>query len=127
MILKTYFRVFTEDAEQSLRLLMEITGKTPDIRFSMPHLGLEVIAIGDFCVVGGARTAIDPIRSVQGPLVVDDLDEVTASLLKHGAVITKPEDESPSGRYLFARHADGLNVEYVQWKPELVKRFTAVA
>ncbi len=125
MILKTYFRVFTEDAEQSLQLLMELTGKGADIRFSMPDLGLEIIAVGDFCIVAGAKDAIDPLRPMQGPLVVDDLDAVTASLLRHGAVITKPADESPSGRYLFARHADGLNVEYVQWKPELVEKFIA--
>jgi hypothetical protein len=37
MILKTYLRVFTEDVEQSLPLLMELTGKQPDIRFAMPH------------------------------------------------------------------------------------------
>lgn len=122
MILKTYLRVFTEDAEESLQLLVELTGKKPDIRFSMPQQSLEIIAIGDICLVAGTKTAIDPIRSLQGPLIVDDLDAVTAVLLKHGATITKQEDVSPSGRYLFARHADGLDVEYVQWKQELVEQ-----
>jgi hypothetical protein len=122
MILKTYLRVFTEDAEQSLQLLKALTGKEPDIRFSMPYQGLEIIAIEDICLVAGSAVALDPIRSLQGPLIVDDLDAVTAILLRHGAVITKDEDVSPSGRYLFARHADGLDVEYVQWKQELVDR-----
>ena len=58
--------------------------------------------------------------------MVDDLDAVTAALLKHGAVITKAEDVSASGRYLYARHGDGLNVEYVQWKQEFVEQFIAV-
>ncbi len=122
MILKTYMRIFTEDVEQSLPLLVDLTGKQPDLRFSMPQQGLEIIAVGDFCLVAGAREVIDPIRSLQGPLVVDDLDAVTATLLKHGCVITKSEEVSPSGRYLFARHADGLHVEYVQWNQELVDR-----
>jgi hypothetical protein len=64
---------------------------------------------------------------LQGPVIVDDLDSITAALLKHGAVITKPEDVSPSGRYLFARHADGLHVKYVQWKQEFVERFITLA
>ncbi len=122
MILKTYMRIFTEDVEHSLPLLVDLTGKQPDLRFSMPQQGLEIIAIGDFCLVAGARDVIDPIRSLQGPLVVDDLDAVTATLLQHGCVITKSEEVSPSGRYLFARHADGLQVEYVQWNQDLVDR-----
>ncbi len=122
MVLKTYMRIFTEDVAQSLPLLVALTGKPPDLRFSMPEQGLEIVAIGDFCLVAGARDVIDPIRSVQGPLVVDDLDAVTATLLQHGCVITKAEDVSASGRYLFARHADGLDVEYVQWNQELVDR-----
>ncbi|MEU8513878.1 hypothetical protein AB0C76_20150 [Kitasatospora sp. NPDC048722] len=28
-----------------------------------------------------------------------------------------------TGSYLYARHADGAEVEYVQWEPELVARF----
>ena len=124
MVLKTYMRIFTEDVEQSLPLLVDLTGKQPDLRFSMPQQGLEIIAIGDFCLVAGAREVIDPIRSLQGPLVVDDLDAVTATLLRHGSVITKSEEVSPSGRYLFARHADGLQVEYVQWNQDLVERIS---
>ena len=122
MVLKTYMRIFTENIEQSLRLLVDLTGKQPDLRFSMPQQGLEILAIGDFCLVAGVPDVIDPIRSLQGPLVVDDLDAVTDTLLQHGCVITKSEDVSPSGRYLFARHADGLHVEYVQWNQELVDR-----
>lgn len=122
MILKTFMRIFTEDAEQSLLLLTSLTDKQPDFRFSMPEQGLEIISIGDFCLVAGAREVIDPIRSLQGPLIVDDLDAVTATLLQYRCVITKPEDVSPSGRYLYARHADGTHVEYVQWKQELVDR-----
>ncbi len=122
MVLKTYMRIFTEDVEQSLPLLVALTGKQPDLRFSMPQQGLEIIAVGDFCLVAGAREVIDPIRSLQGPLVVDDLDAMTATVLQHGGMITKSEEVSPSGRYLFARHADGLHVEYVQWNQELVDR-----
>ena len=59
MVLKTYMRIFTEDVEQSLPLLVALTGKQPDLRFSMPQQGLEIIAVGDFCLVAGA-----PVRSL---------------------------------------------------------------
>ncbi len=123
MILKTYLRVFTEDAEQSLPLLEQLVGKAPDLRFKMPEHGLEIIAIGDFCVVAGSAQVLAPIRQLMGPLIVDDLTDTTARLLAAGATITKPEATSPSGRYLYAQHPDGFHVEYVQWKPELVAQF----
>ena len=123
MILKTYLRVFTENVEQSLALLRQLVGHEVDMRFKMPADGLEIVAIGDFCLVGGTAEVLAPIRALQGPLVVDDLDATTAALLAGGAEITKPEALSLSGRYLFARHPDGTLVEYVQWKPELVQQF----
>ena len=123
MILKTYLRVFTENVEQSLALLRQLVGYEADLRFAMPEDGLEIVAIGDFCLVGGTAAVLAPLRACQGPLIVDDLAAVTAALLAGGADITKPEATSPSGRYLFARHPDGTLVEYVQWKPELVQQF----
>lgn len=123
MILKTYLRVFTENVEQSLALLQQLVGREVDMRFKMPADGLEIVAIGDFCLVGGAAEVLAPIRACQGPLIVDDLTATTAALLAGGAEITKPEAQSPSGRYLYARHPDGTLVEYVQWKPELVQQF----
>lgn len=123
MILKTYLRVFTENVEQSLALLQQLVGREVDMRFKMPADGLEIVAIGDFCLVGGAAEVLAPIRACQGPVIVDDLTATTAALLAGGAEITKPEAQSPSGRYLYARHPDGTLVEYVQWKPELVQQF----
>lgn len=123
MILKTYLRVFTENVEQSLALLQQLVGHEADMRFQMPDDDLEIVAIGDFCLVGGPAEVLAPIRALQGPLIVDDLDATTAALLAGGADITKPEALSPSGRYLYARHPDGTLVEYVQWTPDLVQQF----
>jgi hypothetical protein len=55
-------------------------------------------------------------------VVVSDLDELTRKLTAHGGQITVPESRSETGRFLYARHADGAEVEYVEWRPELVER-----
>jgi hypothetical protein len=40
----------------------------------------------------------------------------------HGAQITSGPDDGPAGPYMYARHADGPQVEYLQLKPELKAR-----
>ena len=122
-VLKTYTRYFTHDTDASLALLRELLGQEPDYRFSMR--GLEVTGIGDVCLVGGSEEAIAPIRGSQGPLIVDDLDELQALLRRRGATIIEPETAVETGRMIFAKHPDGEVVEYVEWKPELVSKIIA--
>ncbi|MFJ2767192.1 hypothetical protein [Streptomyces sp. NPDC087300] len=55
-------------------------------------------------------------------VVVDDLDDLTATLTAAGAVITEAATPAPTGRYLYARHVGGPEVGYVEWTPDLVHR-----
>jgi predicted enzyme related to lactoylglutathione lyase len=71
-------------------------------------------------LLGGSPEALAPLRSIQGPLIVNDLDAVKNAITRDGGEIIRAEEISPSGRYLWARHKDGTMVEYVQWNPELV-------
>jgi hypothetical protein len=47
---------------------------------------------------------------------------LTRMLAAHGGHITVAESTSEAGRFLYARHADGAEVEYVQWRPEVIER-----
>ena len=120
MILKTYARIFTEDMAATLRLFQELVGREPDLHFTLGDW--ELVAIGDFLLVGGTEEALAPIRHSCGPIVVDDLEATQQLLLKAGAVITQPIMPAPTGTMLYARHADNTVMEYVQWTPELVKQ-----
>lgn len=121
MILKTYLRLFTDNVDNTLALVGKLVGHdTPDMRFKMPEIGLDIAAIGDILIVGGEPDKIEPFRTSVGPLVVDDLDATHALLIADGAEITSPIQDVPTGRNLFARHSDGNHVEYVQWTDELV-------
>ena len=123
MILKTYMRLFTSNADGSLALLQKLHGGEPHMRMTLGEW--EVIGIGDILLVVGSEQSLAPIRGSQGPVVVDDLDAAKAALEASGGVITKPVAEGPTGRYLYAVHADGNTVEYAQWKPELIERWYA--
>jgi len=79
------------------------------------------VAIGDILVVAGTTEALAPIRASTGPWVVDDLDETQRALFAGGATITLDPQDSATGRFFYARHPDGIEVEYVQWTPELVE------
>lgn len=121
MILKTYTRIFTNDAEQTLRILRPLHAGEPHLRFRFDPW--ELIGIGDVLIVGGTDDALAPIRGSLGPWIVTDIDETRALLVEAGAEIVRDIAPVPTGRMMYARHPDGAVVEYVQWTPELVEQF----
>lgn len=121
MILKTYTRLFTTDLDASLGVLIALHGNAPHLRFRFEDW--ELVGIGDILLVAGTEEALLPIRGSHGPWIVDDLDGARAALVEQGAAITRDIQPSPTGRFLYARHPDGIVVEYVEWHPDLVEQF----
>lgn len=121
MILKTYSRLFTDDCDVTLATLERLHGRKPHLRFRFGEW--ELAGIGDMFVVAGTEESLAPIRDSHGPVIVRDIDAVQAELLASGATITQAMVDVPTGRMLYARHADGLHVEYVQWTDDLVEQF----
>jgi hypothetical protein len=119
-ILKTYARMFVNSLDESLPFLERLVGKPADLRF--PFGAIEIAAIGDFLVLAGLPEETEKYRTGVGPLIVADIDAAEAFLVQHGAIITQPRVEVPTGVNLYARHPDGTNVEYVEWVPELTAR-----
>ena len=121
MILKTYTRIFTNDAETTLAALRPLHAGDPHLRLKIE--AWELIGIGDVLVVAGTDEALAPIRDSLGPWIVTDLDETRRQLVAAGAQITREIEPVPTGRMMYARHPDGASVEYVEWTPELVEQF----
>ncbi|WP_434741545.1 hypothetical protein [Micromonospora sp. SH-82] len=119
-ILKTYARLWVDDLDASLPLLRSLVGTEPDLRFGFD--AVELAAIGDFLVIAGPPAERARYANASATVVVDDLDRVVAEVTARGGEITTPEAASPTGRFLYARHPGGAEVEYVQWTPELVDR-----
>lgn len=121
MILKTYSRLFSSDCDETLATLERLHGRKAHLRFRFGDWDLA--GIGDMFVVAGTEDSLAPIRGSHGPVIVSDLDAAQTELLVSGAIITQPIVEVPTGRMLYARHADGLHVEYVEWNDALVEQF----
>ncbi|MFT2018908.1 VOC family protein [Streptomyces sp. 796.1] len=119
-ILKTYARLWTDDLDRALPLLRELTGAEPDLRLGFE--AVELAAIGDFLVIAGPADERAKYAHASATVVVADLDACRATLAAAGATLTTPVTPSPTGRFLYARHADGAEIEYVEWVPELVER-----
>ncbi len=119
-ILKTYARLWSTDLDRALPPLIELVGAECDLRFEFGSV--EIAAIGDFLVIAGSAEAAAELPRASTTVIVSDLGETRALLRAHGAEITFGPAESLTGSYLFARHLDGAEVEYVQWKPELRDR-----
>lgn len=118
-ILRTYGRLWVDDLDQALPFLRELVGREPDLHFAFDNV--KAAAIGNLLVID-----VPPEERSRYPgtatVVVSDLDELKRKLTAHGGDITVPESRSETGRFLYARHADGAEVEYVEWLPELVER-----
>ncbi|NKI40979.1 VOC family protein [Streptomyces physcomitrii] len=119
-ILKTYARLWTEDLDTALPLLTELTGRRPDLRLAFE--GVELAALGDFLVIAGPAAERARYTHASATAVVDDLDAVATALAAAGATVTTPLTGGPTGRFLYARHADGAEIEYVEWTPEIRTR-----
>lgn len=120
MILKTYTRLFTTDLDKTLGVLLKLHAGEPHLRFRFDPW--ELVGIGDLLVVAGTDEALAPIRGSLGPWIVTDIDETRRLLVDAGAQITQEIASVPTGRMMYARHADGSIVEYVQWTEELVEQ-----
>jgi hypothetical protein len=123
MILKTYTRLFTNDADKTLELFKKLHQTEPHLRFNFNDW--DLIAIGDTLIVGGTDESLVSIRDSHGPYIVDNLDETRKILLEGGAEITQEINFTPTGRFLYAKHSDGLLVEYVEWNSDLVEKLIA--
>ncbi|MFI0218606.1 VOC family protein [Streptomyces lydicus] len=119
-ILKTYARLWTEDLDRALPLLEQLTGAQVDLRLTF-H-AVELAVLGDFLVIAGPADERAKYAHASATVVVEDLDDLQTTLKAAGATVTTPATAGPTGRFLYARHVDGAEIEYVEWTPELRRR-----
>lgn len=120
MLLKTYARLWVDDLAASLPLLRRLTGEEPTLRFAFD--AIELATVGDFLVIAGPEAERARYAHASATVVVSDLDAVVAALLAEGGEVTQPVAAGPTGRFLYARHAGGARVEYVEWNEETRRR-----
>ncbi|MFE2162369.1 VOC family protein [Streptomyces lydicus] len=119
-ILKTYARLWTEDLDRALPLLEQLTGAQVDLRLTF-H-AVELAVLGDFLVIAGPADERAKYAHASATVIVEDLDDLRTTLKAAGATLTTPATAGPTGRFLYARHVDGAEIEYVEWTPELRRR-----
>ncbi|MDC7341205.1 VOC family protein [Streptomyces lydicus] len=119
-ILKTYARLWTEDLDRALPLLEQLTGAQVDLRLTF-H-AVELAVLGDFLVIAGPADERAKYAHASATVIVEDLDDLQTTLKAAGATLTTPATAGPTGRFLYARHVDGAEIEYVEWTPELRRR-----
>lgn len=117
-ILKTYTRAWVTDLDSALPFYEALVGKPADLRF--PFEAAELAAVGDFLLIAGTAEKTDKYRDTIGPVILDDIEALERGITSRGAVPVAPRSSGPTGYMLYARHPDGVQVEYVQWTSELV-------
>ncbi|MEU5239854.1 VOC family protein [Streptomyces lydicus] len=119
-ILKTYARLWTEDLDRALPLLEQLTGAQVDLRLTF-H-AVELAVLGDFLVIAGPADERAKYAHASATVIVEDLEDLQTTLKAAGATLTTPATAGPTGRFLYARHVEGAEIEYVEWTPELRRR-----
>ncbi|PPJ25427.1 glyoxalase [Nocardia nova] len=120
MTRKTYARVLTNDVNGTVEVLRELVGRAPDFQVTFGRF--DIALIGDFCVVAGTDEALARYRGTVGPVIVADLDATLTLLERAGGEVTVPPFEGPAGRGFLIRHPDGVEFEYVQFRPDLAQQ-----
>ncbi|MGV9330832.1 VOC family protein [Nocardia sp. NPDC003726] len=90
-------------------------------RILHPRIGFEraeLAAVGDFLLIAGSPDDIERYRTTVGPVIVEDLDALLRTVTEHGAQLIAGPFTSATGTSVYVRHADGAQLEYVQWSPE---------
>ncbi|MRH93112.1 adenylate cyclase [Nocardia sp. SYP-A9097] len=119
LIRKTHARILTRDLDGTVTTLRTLVGRDPDLRVAFGRFDIGLI--GDFCVLTGSEEAMDRYRGTVGPVIVDDLTAVLALVEAAGAEITLQPFDGPAGRGFLARHADGVEYEYIEFRPDLAR------
>jgi len=125
MILKTYSRIFTSNLEATLAPLRKLVGRQPELR--VRFLDMEVLTIGDFCIVSGPAESIKPFIGAVDPAIVDDIEATRDMLIATGADIIQPIQDAPTGPNMFSRTSDGVVLEWVQWRPDVWEQLNAAS
>lgn len=115
-ILKTYARVLVSDLDTALPIYERLAGAKADLRFGFERA--ELAAVGDFLLIAGDPDDVERYRGTVGPVIVDDLDTLLRTVTEHGAELIGGPFTSATGTFVYVRHADGAQLEYVQWSPE---------
>lgn len=110
--LATFARVYVSDIEEGIALFS--SGENPRLRISHGS-GLELALVGEVLILAGPPEVIEPFRSTQVTVIVDDLDVAIADVAGAGGRIRRQPAHQPTGRNVTISYANGADVEYVEW------------
>ncbi len=115
-ILKSMFRhyVSPEQFDSAIAFYEQLQLQNCERRLSFPDVGVEVAVVGSFILLAGNEAALTPVRHVRAAFVVDSVDAFSVWLKTHGADVPTQVHETPVGRNLTVRHADGFVAEYFE-------------
>ncbi|GAB3912574.1 hypothetical protein GCM10011575_45840 [Microlunatus endophyticus] len=115
--LASFARICVSDLDAGLKALTA-SGVT-DVRLRFGHpASLQLALVGEVLVLAGSDEVIEPFRSTDVTVIVDDLDGAVAAALSASAEIIREPAEQQVGRNATVAFPGGPIIEYVQWNEE---------
>jgi hypothetical protein len=112
--LATFARVYVSDIEGRIDLFNP--GPDNKVRLRFTHSsGLELALVGNVLILSGPADILEPFRSTQVTVIVDDLDAVMADAADIDAKVLRGPARQPTGRNVTIGYDNGATIEYVEW------------
>ncbi len=89
------------------------------VRLRFGHAaGLQLALVGDVLVLAAADEMLEPFRSTDLTVVVDDLDQAIDEAQSGGATIRREPAQQAVGRNVTVGFPAGPVIEFVEWNPQ---------
>lgn len=115
-ILNILTRIFLspDRMESAIAFYENLCGKKCNRRFTYSEAGLELAQVDRFLLIAGSDEKLEPFKSTQITLFVDDIEEYLKYLKQAGAGIMSEPKVVPTGKNMRVKHPDGIIAEYVE-------------
>ncbi len=115
--LATFARLYVRDLDAALAALAA-SGIT-NVRLRFGHAaGLQLVLVGDVLVIVGSDDMLEPFRTTDLTVIVDDLDDAISAAQAAGARVIREPAAQAVGRNVTVAFAAGPVVEYVEWNDD---------
>ena len=113
-VLATFPRIYVRDLDAAIEALAASGVRGVRLRFGHAA-GLQLALVGDVLVLAAADAVLEPFRSTDVTVIVDDLDGAISQAQAAGAVISRPPAAQAVGRNVTLSFPAGPVIEFVQW------------
>ncbi len=113
-VLATFARMYVNDLDAAIKALDDCGVSGVRLRFGHAA-GLQLALVGDVLVLAASNEMLQPFRTTDLTVIVDDLEDAIGAAKAGGAIISRDPAYQAVGRNVTLSFPAGPVVEFVEW------------